>query len=250
MARKKNIGSIIITLVVAGFIIYFIYSIIIEDTSLQKGPTESDYITTAEESTWPGDIDADGLELENDFLKKNYYLILDGSGSMSGEKMDTAKAALSRFVEQVPQNANLGLLVFDDRGLSERAELGAPRQQILDQIQRVNAAKYTPLRSALEIAYDKITKQGARQLGYGEYNIVVVTDGEASDGEEPDRIVNTILSNSPVVIHTIGFQIGPYHSLNQPGRIYYKQADNFEELSKGLDEVLAELESFSVAEFD
>ncbi|MBN1699720.1 MAG: VWA domain-containing protein [Spirochaetales bacterium] len=255
MARNSNIGSIVITLAVIGVIGFFIYSVFIEDASSPQTGTGSTYgdpysAAADETSRWPGSIDTAGVEPEDDFLMKNYYLILDGSGSMNGEKMDVAKEALIRFIAQVPDNANIGLLVFDETGLSERSGLGDSRQRILEEIRQVRASGYTPLRSALEIAFDKITRQGARQFGYGEYNIVVVTDGEASDGEEPDRIVNTILGTSPVVIHTIGFQIGPHHSLNQPGRIYYKQADNFTELSKGLEEVLAELESFSVMKFE
>jgi len=38
--------------------------------------------------------------------------------------------------------------------------------------------------------------------------------------------------------------------LNQPGKIYYKSAKNFDELSKGLEEVLAESESFIVTDFE
>ena len=37
--------------------------------------------------------------------------------------------------------------------------------------------------------------------------------------------------------------------MNQPGRIYYRSAENFEELKKGLEEVLAEAEEFTVDAF-
>jgi uncharacterized protein YegL len=252
---KKNAGTVIVVLVIIGFIGYFVINTIIEETSSNNPVTPADddlykdNMTAEEEEGWPPGLGNTDMELETDKLKKNYYLILDGSGSMSGDKMKTAKEALSRFINLVPADANLGLLVFDSGGISERAELGSSRQVLLDKIKQVRANGYTPLRTSLQIAYQKISLQAARQLGYGEYNIVVVTDGEASDGEEPDYIVNTILSESPVVIHTIGFQIGENHSLNQPGRILYKSANNYEELSEGLEDVLAELEDFSVTDF-
>jgi Ca-activated chloride channel family protein len=252
---KNKSGGIIIALVIVGFVGYFIISTVIEETKKNTSVDDDLYtdditIDTEEAEGWPpglGDIE---MELEENKLKKNYYLILDGSGSMSGDKMKTAKEALTRFINLVPPEANLGLLVFDKSGLSERSKLGSSRQQLINQIDKVSASGYTPLRSSLQTAYKKINLQAARQLGYGEYNIVVVTDGEASDGEEPDYVVDTILSESPVVIHTIGFQIGEYHSLNQPGRILYKSAKNFEELSEGLEEVLAEMEDFSVTDFE
>ena len=254
---KSNPAAVIVGLAIFGFVGFIIISTIIEETApTNKTPiTDDTYredVASAEEEVtgWPPGINDIQMELEENKLKKNYYLILDGSGSMNGDKMKTAKEALSRFIQYVPADANLGLLVFDASGLSERSSIGSSREQLLEQIKKVSASGYTPLRSSLDLAYDKINIQAARQLGYGEYNIVVVTDGEASDGEEPDYIVDTILSESPVVIHTIGFQIGENHSLNQPGRILYKSANNFEELSEGLEEVLAELEDFSVTDFE
>ena len=78
---------------------------------------------------------------------------------------------------------------------------------------------------------------------------MVVTDGEASSGEEPDSVVRHLLKHSPVVVHTIGFCIGKNHSLNQPGEILYRSAQNKKELTSGLEGVLAEAESFDVTDF-
>lgn len=58
------------------------------------------------------------------------------------------------------------------------------------------------------------------------------------------------MAHSPIQIHTIGFCIGPDHSLNIPGRTMYKAADNPQQLEKGLQDVLAESETFDVSDFD
>ena len=54
--------------------------------------------------------------------KRNYYVVLDASGSMderkcSGDerKIDVAKRALLQFAQIVPADANLGVLVFDEQ---------------------------------------------------------------------------------------------------------------------------------------
>ena len=58
-----------------------------------------------------------------------------------------------------------------------------------------------------------------------------------------------LLAESPVVIHTIGFCIGEKHSLNQPGRIDYRAADDPVALARGLSAVLAESPDFTVTDF-
>lgn len=188
---------------------------------------------------------------------KNYYIIFDGSGSMgdrkcagNGQKIQVAKAAVKEFSAQIPESANVGLAVFDGRGLSERIVLGKDNQAAVAQaIEKVEAAGGTPLASAISLAGHELARQAALQMGYGEYHMVVVTDGEADKGEDPQSIVNAILKESPIVVHTIGFCIGAKHSLNQAGRVLYQSADNPEELRQGLKEVLAEATTFNVDEF-
>ena len=164
-------------------------------------------------------------------------------------KIEIAKKALKRFISLIPENANIGLAAFDRRANSERAALGTSRDIIMEKVDEIRAGGSTPLGESVEIAYDKLGLQAKRQLGYGEYNLVIITDGQATDEYLLNNSVAMILRDSPIIIHTIGFQIGTGHSLNQPGKIYYKTADNIEELSKGLDSVLAELQDFSVKEF-
>ncbi|HSW14042.1 MAG TPA: vWA domain-containing protein [Solimonas sp.] len=188
----------------------------------------------------------------------NYYVVLDGSGSMQGaecaagsQKINAAKRALERFVKAVPQAANLGLLVFDGDGISERVPLGSGnREAFVSALKRVQADGGTPLRSSIEKAYERLTEQGRAQLGYGDYHLVVVTDGDPQPADEdPTPVVNRLLAESPVVLHTIGFCIGTDHVLNQPGRSYYVAADSPQQLAEGLGEVLAEAPDFDVTQF-
>jgi uncharacterized protein with von Willebrand factor type A (vWA) domain len=192
-----------------------------------------------------------------EYLKRNYYFVLDGSGSMSERKcsgdrskMTVAKEALTQFIAQIPASANVGGLAFDDNGTREIAPL-QPKDEarLRNAIGGVHAGGGTPLANAIQMGYDALTQRAAAQLGYGEYHLVVVTDGEANQGQDPRAAVDRMTQHSPVVLHTIGFCIGANHSLNQPGKVIYRAADNPQELASSLAEVLAEAPSFDAKSF-
>lgn len=206
----------------------------------------------AASSVWPY-VSPDG-KLAPNLLTKNYMVVFDGSGSMaesackdSGKsKVEVAKAALDEFARVVPVDANLGLVVFDNQGISVRVRLGASdenRRQFAGAVTQTVANGGTPLHSSMSLGYDELTRVAATQLGYGEYHLVVVTDGEANLGEGPGAIVETI-AKTPILIHTIGFCIGADHSLNQAGVTLYQEAGDQESLRRGLEGVLAEAPSF------
>jgi hypothetical protein len=205
---------------------------------------------------WPPATDQ-AIAVSKDLFAKNYYIVLDGSGSMEAHacsgnqsKMQAAKAALVAFSASVPADANLGLQVFDSRGVNEWLPLGTDnRQQFARLVSDVRATGETPLFDSVSLAYAKLVEQGRKQLGYGEYHLVIVTDGEANSGQDPTPVVNRVLKESPVVLHTIGFCIGSNHSLNQAGRTIYKPADNPGALRQGLADVLAEAPQFSTMKF-
>ncbi len=205
---------------------------------------------------WPP-IAKEGIEVSKDLLAKNYYLVLDGSGSMTEQacsgnqrKLDVAKSAVAAFAQSVPADANLGLQVFDRSGVQERLPLGTGnRERFIQLVNSVSASGGTPLRESVRRAYGRLFDQGMKQLGYGEYHLVIVTDGEANTGQDPGPVVNEMLGESPIVMHTIGFCIGSNHSLNQPGRTLYQAADDADQLRKGLADVLAEAPQFKLSKF-
>lgn len=221
--------------------------------------TVDTYAYRAADNTWPAISEGQTQTIVADNLgTKNYYLVFDASGSMNEiscsrgqDKIAVAKSSVMEFITKIPADANIGLLAFYDGKIFELAALGSSsRKQAIDQINRIAANGGTPLKTSIEHAYKALSIQAVKQLGYGEYHMVVVTDGEASKGEDPRSIVMTMISHSPIVLHTIGFCISGDHSLNQRGLSIYKSANNPMELAKGLDSVLAEASDFSVDSFE
>jgi len=230
------------------------------DQSRAEKPAEKrldTYAMRAADNTWPTINEGEVVQVEN-LTDKNYYLVFDGSGSMSESncshgqsKIDVAKTAVVEFIKKIPDDANIGLVIFDNSGSYERSVLSKQSKNgAIQQVRRASSGGGTPLKTSIQHAYNSLSAQAVKQLGYGEYHLVVITDGEASKGEEPYYIVEDLLKNSPVVLHTIGFCIKGGHSLNQAGNTFYKSANNPEQLAIGLDSVLAEAPDFKVDTFD
>lgn len=197
-------------------------------------------------------------KLAADPLARNYYLVFDASGSMGdrdcvegSSKLAAAKLAVGSFARSIPPGANVGLAVFGQGGIAERLPLAASSREQLDAtIRRVAAGGGTPLKSAMDIGVRALTAQARRQLGYGEYHLVVITDGEFNpSSEDPRPTADLVLRDTPIVMHTLGFCIGEKHSLNQPGRVLYKAANSQKELEQGLAAVLAESPEFKLGQF-
>ncbi len=269
MARKKKKGNwLTVFLIVAGVIVY---KAVFENggtgnQQLSQEPKTisspaarlSTYGSNGIRSDWPNMAEP-AASSEQDKLAKNYYVILDDSGSMKSgicasghaSRLSAAIEALAAFAEGLPPQANIGVMSFAGGRFSELLPLGKrSSREIRDLSRRVGASGNTPLATAISRGYDALRKQAAAQVGYGEYHLVVITDGEASEGEYPDSVIERILGESPVDIHTIGFCIGRDHALNQPDYLSYQPANNVEALRQGLQDVLAEAPAFTVTRFE
>lgn len=206
--------------------------------------------------TWPA-IDGQSRSIAENMLAKNYYVVFDGSGSMAevrcsnGErKLAVAKRAVAEFIQSLPSDANLGVFGFDGTGVRERFKLESKEINVaIDSVNRVIAGGSTPLAASVANARSALTSQAQLQLGYGEYHMVIVTDGVANDSEKLSREVNATLNYSGIVIHTVGFCIGDSHVLNRPGYTIYHSADDPSSLQRALGSVLAEAADYQADVF-
>ena len=232
-----------------------------EPDAPESAPTPSEMgwsAITAQQ--WPPRDEAQARDADLDINpgRVNLAVVLDMSGSMAesrcaGEHRDKAAAArvaMERWIESVPDDANLGLVTFDADGVDVPVTPGTGnREAFLRAVDTTRPGGGTPLRSSLEEAHDLLAAQGRRQLGYGRYQLIVVTDGAHSSGEDPAPIIETIVTNpaNPVELHTIGFCIDD-SALRRPGWINYQSANNPAELAQGLSRVLAESTAFEPLE--
>ncbi|MCP4215403.1 MAG: VWA domain-containing protein [bacterium] len=192
-------------------------------------------------------------------LTRNFYFIMDGSGSMGentgrncggdqkfSDKMEGARWAIKEFLKHVPEDVHIGLYVFDGKDKKEVVPLGGEnRQDFIKAVDGIQVGGGTPLARAIRYGTDQLVAKYKKQLGYGEYRLVVVTDGKANG--IPGAAIYA--SRYGIPIYAIGLCVDPNHPLRSFS-VSYQAADNFNDLSKGLQDTLAELPSVSVTDFE
>lgn len=204
----------------------------------------SDVVDVAELSATEPALPAANVNL----TARNIYVVFDGSGSMEESipnfenRLAGAKWAVHQFVDGLPDGVNLGLYVFDHSGSREVLPLGPDnKKEFLSQIDAVVADGGTPLGESIEAAVQTLRAQQAKQKPYGEFRLLVVTDGHASDSIG-SGVKAAAKSNLP--IYTIGLGIGKNHELRKVSRSYQDAADA-EQLSAALKAAGSELEDYA-----
>jgi hypothetical protein len=161
-------------------------------------------------------------------------------------KIEGAKWAVHEFAKSLPDDANIGLFVFDSSGTREVVPLGAEKKaSFLQAIQEVHAGGGTPLQGSIHAGVDALVAQYKKQLGYGEYRLVIVTDGLADGLEEAAEYA----TKYGIPMYTIGLCVGEEHPLRQFS-VSYRAADTMEDLRDALKDTLAESEVFDASSFE
>jgi hypothetical protein len=193
-------------------------------------------------------------------LARNFYVIFDGSGSMAealnkqckgdkrfGSRLEGAKWAVEQFLPLVPPEVHLGLWIFDADGNRERVELGfGTRADFLSAVKKTRAGGNTPLTESIEQGVNRLVQQRDKQLGYGEFRLVVVTDGQATGRPLPQAVAYARERHIP--IYTIGLCLSAEHELRKYS-VSYRAADSIDALKRGLEETLAETNMFDPQTF-
>jgi hypothetical protein len=176
-------------------------------------------------------------------------VVLDDSGSMRQPmqtvkgprpKIEVAKQALSGVVRQLPADAQLGIMLLNQNAAANfwLVPLGKlDKPQAFERIRGLRAEGRTPLGIRLKHAADALLEVRQRQI-YGDFRLLVITDGEASDPEVLEGYLPDLLSRG-FSLDVIGVAMTADHSLAQRAHSYRRAADAAS-LTQALQEVLAE----------
>lgn len=184
-----------------------------------------------------------------DMQKSNVVIILDASGSMKSnmrsgraQKMDAAKRALKEVLKTVPQDTQIGLLVFSGANVKNHwvYPLGPRNDARLNTaIDAIEPGGGTPLGAYIKIGADRLIQERKNQLGYGQYRLLIVTDGQAQDIQLVNQYTPEVLSRG-IIMDVIGVDMVGNHTLATKVHSYRK-ADDPESLKKAIADVFAEV---------
>ncbi|MCM2373498.1 vWA domain-containing protein [Aporhodopirellula aestuarii] len=141
------------------------------------------------------------------YIERDITLVIDRSGSMSGQKFADLTSALIIFtnlLNSTPVEEQVGLASYNDRA-TEDVQLTENFGEITDALARLRTAGYTSISRGMQ-AGQNIASRG-RPPEFVERTMIVMTDGQHNRGIEP-RIVAADLADDDVTIHTITFGNG------------------------------------------
>ena len=180
------------------------------------------------------------------FAGDNVLIVLDDSGSMN-EKMaggtrriDAAKSAIVQVLRQFPDDTKLGLMLLNGDKSMQHWAIPLERLSVVQATRRVEAVKAdggTPLGERMREGADALLQLRDKQV-YGNYRLLIVTDGEANDKKQLESYLPDVLSRG-LMVDAIGVDMRQDHSLAT--RVHsYRRADDATALSKAVEEVFAE----------
>ena len=186
---------------------------------------------------------------DNGVHTDNIVIILDASGSMQDKfradetksKMDAAKEALKEVLAKVPEGTNIGLLVFSGRNIQNEWVYPLGPKDTARLIAAVDLPQPdggTPLGRYMRIGANRLLEQREKQYNYGNYRLLIVTDGEAQDKDKVAQYTPEIL-NRQIRVDVIGVDMKTDHKLATDADSY-RRADNPGELVAAVSQILAE----------
>ena len=141
--------------------------------------------------------------------KTNVFLVVDTSGSMDGDKLDNAQAALKTFLAQIPTDQErVGLVEFNSgvANIIELDTLGANRAALTDAVNSLEAGGNTALLDAVRTAYWRLQRQADPERINA---IVAMTDGKENASAVTIRqLADEIRKGNqqvPVIIFSIAY---------------------------------------------
>lgn len=193
---------------------------------------------------------ADGPVSDEVRTQDNVVVVLDASGSMREKikgtnrtRMDDAKQAILQVLTSVPKQTNVGVLVFSGIGKGPTDWIVPLGRVNVEEVRRalspISPNGGTPLGEYMRIGADRLLEQRTKQLGYGTFRLLLVTDGEESQPRKVDVFLPDIMSRG-IAVNVIGLDMNQRHSLAT--RVSsYRSARNAGELAGAMQQVFAEI---------
>ena len=134
--------------------------------------------------------------------ERDIVMVLDVSGSMSGEPMEETKKASSNFISTILQeDASIGIVTYDDSA-SMVSDFSVEESYLQSVAGSIDSGGSTNIEDGLRKAEEMLMSSNAKKK-----IIVLMSDGQPNVGMEGDELISyadTIKSNG-TYIYTLGF---------------------------------------------
>ncbi|PWU51818.1 hypothetical protein DLJ47_20515 [Micromonospora sp. S4605] len=135
-------------------------------------------------------------------------VVLDRSGSMTGARIDGAKAALIGLVDKLDPSDNFGLVAFDDRvEVTVAAGPLTDKEAVKRAIGQLSARGSTDLSAG----YLRGLQEAGRVAGATGATVLLISDGHANAGvTDPDRLggIAAKANTDNITTSTLGYGLG------------------------------------------
>lgn len=147
------------------------------------------YFKTPIEKLLPVEMEVKGKE---QLPSLGLIIVMDKSGSMSGNKFELAKEAAARSVELLREDDTLGFIAFDDQPWEIiEAQTLADKEEALEKILSIAVGGGTEIYPGLELAYERLT-----DLKLQRKHIILLTDGQSATQHDYEELISQGLGNS------------------------------------------------------
>lgn len=123
-------------------------------------------------------------------------LVVDRSGSMSGDRMEDTKRAVTNFVRTIDETIEAGLIAFDDSATVVTG-VGNSRNSVLQGINSLDANGGTNIYAGLKLAGQELENKVGRKV------IILLSDGEDGNAGMIDEVLDD-LKRKNIYVYTIG----------------------------------------------
>lgn len=147
-------------------------------------------------------------DVADDRAPSTLEVVLDRSGSMRGDRLDSAKTALTSLIDRLDPRDHFGLVVFDDRTdvvvpAAPLANKAAVRRAIAGVIDRGS--------TDLSGGYLRGLQEARRVIGAAGATVLLISDGHANAGVTDPETLGRVAAEAythGVTTTTLGFGLG------------------------------------------